>query len=174
MFTALSQPPFYCILVVSIKKDVFIPLLSKVTVQNNYLITLVEKQNWVLISLFIEWALLFSPVNRQQLATQFSSLLMVSTSSIGNKPKKPKQNIMLKVVKEIEVKHKKTDTRCGFGFYPYTGAWLINCMSLQVWFLIVQTSLDMGTLVIQISVEIAMMLWSALPTCWLLPVCCWR
>lgn len=49
-------------------------------------------------------------MNRQQLAAQFSSLLMVSTSSIRNKPKKPKQNIMLKVVKEIEVKHKNPQT----------------------------------------------------------------
>lgn len=50
-------------------------------------------------------------MNRQQLAAQSSSLLMINTSSIRNKPKKPKQNIMFKIVKEVgEEKHKNPQT----------------------------------------------------------------
>lgn len=37
MFIALAQPLFNCVLVVSIKKGVLIPILSKATVQNIYL-----------------------------------------------------------------------------------------------------------------------------------------
>lgn len=49
-------------------------------------------------------------MNRQQLAAQSSSLLMISTSSIRNEPKEPKQNIMLKVGKEVVEKHENPQT----------------------------------------------------------------
>lgn len=42
MFIALSQPPFNCVLAVSIKKDIFIPPLSEVTVQSKYFINNVD------------------------------------------------------------------------------------------------------------------------------------